>query len=491
MKNILISVTNKALLDNLLISLNELNCNIYASSGTGNYIKNKGYKVNFIEDYIDFPHILDGRVKTLHPKIYGGILNDKNNSKHNEELLKHKIVNFDLILVDLYPFKEALKSKDHKIINENIDIGGVTLIRAAVKGHIPIVIEEEDYTLILKELKNGISQETINYLKCKALYHVYKYDEEILYYFLQNSNFKLRYGENPNQKAYTFLDSNIKILKGELSYNNILDLSASSELCSVLEKYYKHVAVIVKHTSPSGVGVSDISIDDAFNKAWDLDSLSNFGGILAVSSISTSLINNFKNKFIELISAKSISSEFIVQASSRTKLKIVEYKNTLDTDFEVKKVFKNSTLFQDYNKWWDFSIEDFKTVTNKKPTHYEGLSLAWSIASLAKSNAVVISDGAKVLGIGSGSVSRLDAAILALSRAKQFINNKKNLTLNNIIVASDGFFPFYDSIDLINKELKINTIIQPGGSIRDEDLLDYCNKYDISMLFTSIRTFKH
>jgi len=490
MKNVLISVSNKTLIDDLLKILDELNYNIYASSGTALYIKEKLYKVNLIEDYIDFPHILDGRVKTLHPKIYGGILNDKNNLKHIEELKKFNIKSFSLVCIDLYPFKKAVLSNDHNQIIENIDIGGVSLIRACAKASVPVLIEDEDYKLIINELKKGISKDIINYLNTKAMYHVYKYDEEIFYYFLQNSKLNLRYGENPHQKAYALLNKNINVIKGELSYNNILDLASSTELCSALEKYYKYVAVIVKHTSPSGVGVSNISIDDAFNKAWNLDTISNFGGIVSLNSISENFIDNLKNKFIELIASKDFSNNFIEKAKKRTKLKLVKYKNSLNESFEVKNIL-NSTLVQEYNSWWDFNINDFNLVSSKKVDNYKGIELAWSIVSIAKSNAIVICNGDNILGIGSGSVSRIDASILALSRAKQYINNSINLDLNNIIVASDGFFPFYDSIDLINKELKISTIIQPGGSIRDKDILDYCVKHDIALLYTNTRNFKH
>ena len=497
MKNALISVTNKSLINNLLKTLSKLEYQFFASRGTVKHINSLGYKAKLIEDYTGFPEILGGRVKTLHPKIYGGILAKRNNNEHLEEISKQDIELIDLVCVDLYPFKEVLKNtSNYDVLLENIDIGGVSLIRASAKANIPVLTEASDYEKVISELEETgkVSDELNKYLVFKAFYNTSIYDQNIFKYFHQFINPSLKYGENPHQKASYFNEDKIikSIVKGSISYNNILDLSVSSELCFALEKYYKFVVVIVKHGSPAGVGVSNTSIDEAFYKAWDTDSISNFGGVMCANiEINNSFFANLKNKFIEVIAAPKFNTDVLEHVKNRKKLKLVELDNNII--FDTKDEFKTAlgvNLFQEKDKWWNFDISNFKQASVNDPYNISGLELAWSVVSSAKSNSVVISSGNTILGIGSGSVSRLDASIIALTKAQNLIKTD-DLQIDNVIVASDAFFPFSDSIELINKELNVKCVIQPGGSIRDDELIHYCNNNNIAMLFTNTRHFKH
>lgn len=496
MKNALISVSNKKQIEKLALVLNKLEYKIFASRGTNKYLKDLGICTISIEDYTGFPEILGGRVKTLHPKIFGGILAKRDSEEQLEEVKKHNIHLFDFVCVDLYHFNEFRKqTNDMNILLDHIDIGGVSLIRASAKARIPILVDAKDYSIAINDLEalSKISDETLNYLTYKAFIYVSKYDEEIAHYFKSFTKDNLKYGENPHQKATYLKNENVlkKIHKGELSYNNILDLAQAAELCFGL-KFYKYRAIIVKHGSPAGVGVSNLSIDEAFNRAWETDIISNYGGVLVVNtSVDSSFLNNFKNKFIELIAGPNFEASFLNSLETRKKLKVIELEADLVLNSRTeKRELLGISLFQEKDLWWNFNKSDFTFVTDNKNIIIEGLELAWSVVSVAKSNSVVISCKDIVLGIGSGAVSRLDASIIALTKAKELINRLK-LDISEVIVSSDAFFPFPDSIELISKEFKVACVIQPGGSIRDEELIKYCKQNFIPMIFTKTRHFKH
>jgi phosphoribosylaminoimidazolecarboxamide formyltransferase / IMP cyclohydrolase len=511
-KRALISVTNKNLIKDLAIELNNLGVEIYSTRGTSSFLKELGIKAFSIENYTGFPEILGGRVKTLHPKIFGGILARRDLAEHETQIQDHEIRTFDLVCVDLYPVRKVIaENADIETVVEYIDIGGISLIRASAKSFkdVAVLVDVADFNLVLDELKKtgGISYETRKRLSGKAFAHCSNYDKAINEY-LSDDILPLRYGENPHQTAqYLKTSSWIKeVIRGEISYNNILDLDGAAELCFGLKfQGYKFVAVIVKHGSPCGVGVSEIDINDAFNKAWECDPISSYGGVLVLSEPpNIELLTSMKGKFVELICAPSYAPDFIKESSSRKKLKILSINQTEVLDLSHKNLTRSvcgGFLLQEKDHWWedygldnDFLNKNFKVVSKKSPSEAEqkALKLAWSVSAITKSNAIVIASSDKVLGIGGGCVSRIDATNLAVTKTKQKEQDggKTKLLQTPMAMASDGFLPFADSIESII-EIGVTAVIEPGGSIRDEDVIDACNKKGISLVFTGKRHFRH
>lgn len=505
-KKALVSVTNKELIKELSIELNKMGVEIYCTRGTASYLKEHKVNAKAIEEYTGFPEILDGRVKTLHPKIFGGILAKKDQADHLEQLKQHEIVPFDIVCVDLYPVLKTInEGGDLKKVIETTDIGGISLIRAAAKAfnYVAVVVEPTDYVKVLNELKKtgGISYETRKTLAANAFRHSSTYDSAI-YNYLSSSNMPLRYGENPHQTASysaiagqkSFIERSIK---GEISYNNILDLDGAVELSFGLKHSgYKHTAVIVKHGSPCGIGVSSVSNTEAFLKAWDCDPLSSYGGVLALSSEpEMDLLDALKGKFVEVLATPKYSTEFLTRAEDRKKLKIVQLNETaVLNQNSIYRASAGGMLRQDRDLWWKDiegnGVNNFKVVSKKAPTNdeYEAMKLAWATAAATKSNAVIFASKDEILGIGGGCVSRIDATNMALEKAKGCLASKKDKSV--VVMASDGFFPFADSIESALK-LGVNAVIEPGGSIRDEDVIASCDKNNVVLIFTGKRHFRH
>jgi len=505
-KKALISVTNKDLIADLSVELNKLGVEIYATRGTTAYLKNLGVKANSIEDYIGFPEILDGRVKTLHPKIFGGILARRELDSHLQQLKEHNISMFDLVCVDLYPVMKFIsEGADLESIIEHIDIGGITLIRASAKAFkdVTILIDPSDFKPVLNEIKKtgGTSLDTRKKLAAKAFNHSSNYDAAIQGYLGEATI--LRYGENPHQTA-TFSKASgsstyIKeMLKGDISYNNILDLEGSSDLCFGLKAMgYKYNAVIVKHGSPCGVGISDKNICDAFTRAWDCDPLSSYGGVLVLSSeADKDLLDAMKGKFVEVIASASYSKAFMEGSVERKKLKMVSLNEAeILMPKNLQRTACGGILEQSRDIWWnDFKDAEntFKHVSKRKCTDKEfaAMKFCWAVTATTKSNAIIIGTSDRILGIGGGSVSRIDATNMAIEKAKAQITSLGGKVNGPIVMSSDGFFPFVDSI-VIAKKLGVTGIIEPGGSIRDEEVISACNDSQISVVFTGKRHFKH
>lgn len=498
-KKALISATNKDLIKDFAVGLDKLGVEIFSTKGTCAFLKGIGVNARSVEEYINFPEILDGRVKTLHPKIFGAILS-KRTEAHRAQAKEHGMHEFDIVCVDLYAFRDAVAGgADLDNALEHIDIGGIALIRASAKSfkNVAILVDADDFGTVLNEMKEGgISFETRKKLALKAFRHSSAYDYAIASY-LAGNDMPLRYGENPHQKAfYIGADSYVdKVLKGEPSYNNLLDLDGSAELCFGLNSMgYKHVSVIVKHGSPCGIGVSEKNITEAFTKAWDCDPTSSYGGVLTISTEpDKELLEAMKGKFVEVLCAPKFPDDFLSAAESRKKLKVLR----LNKD----KVLKSSVtrrsacggiLEQVKDEWWnDTSAPDiFKHVSSRPASKDEmtAVKLGWAAAAGTKSNSIVVASPERILGIGGGCVSRIDATSMAVTKARTVISETGDK--GPYILASDGFLPFADSV-VTAKELGVTAIVEPGGSIRDEEVIDACNKTGIALIFTGKRHFRH
>ncbi|MFH1223436.1 MAG: bifunctional phosphoribosylaminoimidazolecarboxamide formyltransferase/IMP cyclohydrolase [Pseudomonadota bacterium] len=515
-KKALISVTNKDMIADFAVELNKLGIEIYSTRGTSAYLKNLGINAVEIEKYTGFPEILDGRVKTLHPKIFGGILAKRELKTHQDELAQHKITTFDLVCVDLYHVTKYIsEGADTDAVMEHTDIGGISLIRSAAKAFkdVTILTDPNDFKTVLNEIKKtgGTSLETRKKLAAKAFNHSSDYDNAISNYLAGaqastrdiNSGghgISLRYGENPHQTAKFFGEKTyIKdILKGEISYNNILDLEGSADLCFGLKAMgYKYVAVIVKHGSPCGVGISEKNISDAFTRAWDCDPLSSYGGVLVINSQADSeLLAAMKGKFVEVLAVGSYSKDFIEGSAERKKLKMLSI-NEAEILFtrNMQRTACGGTLEQSRDVWWDDfkdAEKNFSHVSKRKynSDEFAAMKFCWAVTAITKSNAIIIGTKDRILGIGGGSVSRIDATNMAIEKAHAQIKTLGGKVDEPIIMSSDGFFPFADSIHMA-KQLGITAIIEPGGSMRDEEVLSACNENNIAVVFTGKRHFRH
>ena len=506
-KNALISISDKGNIDSILKVLQRFNIKIISSGGTYNEIKKLGYKCTELSKYTGFKEMLDGRVKTLHPKIHAGILARRDSDL---ELLKEKGYEaIDLVVVNLYPFEETIKkncSFDDAI--ENIDIGGPTMIRAAAKNFKDVVVlsDTNDYVKITQEWDaiGGISYETRKNLSQKVFKLMADYNKNISNYLEgsseKNYDYKfskstvLRYGENPHQSAslHTFKDlqnkniANADILQGkELSYNNIVDADAAWECARELTN---SGCVIVKHANPCGVAEAN-SINEAYDLAFKTDPTSAFGGIIAfnqtVGSDTAKAIN--KRQFVEVIIAPDYEKEAIEEFSKKKNIRVLKVDLKQDNPYPgtIKKV-SGGILVQD-DDLKKISANELKCVTKRIPTEHEieDLNFAWTVAKFVKSNAIVYVKNKQTIGIGAGQMSRVISAEIANLKAKE-----EGLEVKNAVMASDAFFPFRDGIDKAASS-GIAAIIQPGGSIKDDEVIAAADEYDIAMLFTGVRHFRH
>ena len=496
-KSALISVFNKDKIDEICSYLSSNNVIIYSTGGTYNYISNLGIPVKKVEDLTSFPSILNGRVKTLHPKVFGGILRT-NSESDIEDSKNYDIPNFDLVIVDLYPFEETLKTtKNHNDIIEKIDIGGVSLIRAAAKNYenVTCISSSSQYDKLIRIIKEDCSTD-ISFRKTLAFEAFEKsstYDSIISGYLNPESVKKntelreLRYGENPHQKGRFIGDLKdylIQLNGKEISYNNLLDIDASLDLLRDLDST-KAVFLIHKHNNPCGVAIRDL-ITEAYEDALACDNISAFGGVLTSNKkIDKKTADQINKLFFEILIAPDFDDDALDLLKSR-KNRILIKLNKIPTKNIQKRSCLNGFLEQDIDNKIE-KFEDFKVVTTKTPNNKNSndLVLASIIAKHTKSNCIAIVKNQQLIGSGMGQVSRIDALEQAIEKSKRF-----GFELNQSTLASDAFFPFSDCVEISFKN-GIDSIVQPGGSVRDQDSIDFCNENQMSMVFSGIRHFRH
>ena len=502
LKSALISVFNKDGLESIAKKLNNLGVIIYSTGGTELFLKKIGIPVLRVEDVTGYPSILGGRVKTLHPKIFGGILNRNDNNNDVNDLKNYEIPNIDLVIVDLYPFEETVKSNDsEQNIIEKIDIGGISLIRAAAKNFkdVMCISSQDDYSDFLDILNNNNGEVSLEYRRnfaFRAFNVSSHYDTAIFNYFKEDNNslkasFKngkeLRYGENPHQKGTFYGDFNsmFEQLHGkELSYNNLLDVDAAVNL--ILE-FYNDIPTfaILKHNNACGLASRD-SLLDAYKDALAGDPVSAFGGVLISNKkIDFETAEEINKLFCEVVIAPSFEKTAINLLKSKKNRILLVLKNT-ELNNQQLRTCLNGVLTQDKDNITD-STSNFKTCTKKSPNSSEikDLEFASKICKHTKSNTIVLAKNLQLISSGTGQTSRVDALKQAIEKSNNF-----NFDLNNSVMASDAFFPFPDCVEIAHKN-GISSVIQPGGSIKDNLSIEYCDKNNISMVLTGTRHFKH
>ena len=488
----IISVFNKDKLEKICHLLSKNNIKIYSTGGTYDFISKLGIQSEKVEDLTSYPSILKGRVKTLHPKVFGGILKT-NSSSDIEDSKKYDIPDIDLVIVDLYPFEETIKnSNDHDEIIEKIDIGGVSLIRAAAKNYenTVCICSPSQYEKLTEVLNNNCSTD-ISFRKRLAVEAFNKsslYDSKIFSYLNEsNDSIELRYGENPHQKGRfigNFNECFEQINGKEISYNNLLDIDSSINLLRDLVSD-KAIFLIHKHNNPCGVAIRD-SLTEAYNDSLASDNISAFGGILTTNKIvDENTANQINELFFEILIAPDFENGALKVLKSKKNRILIKLKKFPNESIQ-RRTCLNGELEQDFDNKTE-TFEDFKVVTNISPdkNNTDDLVLASIIAKHTKSNCIIITKNQQLIGTGMGQVSRIDALNQAINKSKKF-----GFNLDGASLASDAFFPFSDCVEISFKN-GIKSIIQPGGSLRDIDSIEFCNQNKMSMMFSGIRHFKH
>ena len=512
-KNALVSVSDKTGLEELVRYLDKNNVLIFSTGGTAKFIESLGINVTQVSEITNFPEIMDGRVKTLSPLIYGGILNRRGIDDHVQK--EHKMVNLDLMVINLYPFEETISKKNVNESNaiENIDIGGPSMIRASAKNfyHKAILTDPEDYESFINELENNdclISETSRRGLAIKAFRRTAMYDSAIHNYFSQKVDEELipeeiplglkkisslRYGENPHQNAGLYISqkqddslANAKIHQGkELSYNNFLD--ANTAMNCVME-FDDPACVIVKHVNPCGVAIGE-NIKNAYEKSFETDPESAFGGVIAVNGCvdKTFASTLIEKQFVEVLIAPDFSEDALGVLKEKKNIRVISKKvfekNSMPLSIQA---IDGGFLVQE-DDWKMIDKDNLEYVTDKKPTDNQILDLlfAWKVCKYVKSNAIIFAKDQQTIGIGAGQMSRVNSAKIASLKAAA-----ANLETNGSVMASDGFFPFSDSIQMASDN-GISCIIQPGGSIKDNEVIQEANKNNIAMVLTRMRHFRH
>ena len=522
-KRALISVSDKKGIIKFANALNNAGIEIISTGGTFSKLKNANIDVKDVSSVTNFPEILDGRVKTLHPKIHGGLLNIRSNKDHQKTINEQEIENIDLLVVNLYPFENTIKNKsDYKTCIENIDIGGPAMIRAAAKNHesVGVIVDPDDYDEIINEINDNnlsLTKETLQKLAFKAFARTAAYDSTISNWLsneldmplnkyksiggIEHQN--LRYGENPHQKATFYNDgSNVcglitanQIQGKELSYNNINDTNAAFELVSEFDPNLKSAVAIIKHANPCGVATGD-NLNSAYKKALRCDSVSAFGGIIALNKeLDGETAKEISEIFTEVIIAPSISDKAKNILSSKKNLRVLitgGLANPEKSGVMIKSVAGGFLAQTKDNIIVD--KENLKVVTKRQPSEQEldDLLFAFKVAKHVKSNAIVYAKDGSTVGIGAGQMNRLDSSRIAARKsddAAKMINLEEPLAVGSV-VASDAFFPFADGL-MAAADAGVTAIIQPGGSIRDDEVIEAANNAELAMLFTGIRHFNH
>jgi phosphoribosylaminoimidazolecarboxamide formyltransferase/IMP cyclohydrolase len=512
-KRALISVSDKNGLIEFSQGLAKLGIEILSTGGTAKALRGAKLKVKDVSDYTKFPELLGGRLKTLHPKIHGGILWRRDDEKDKEEITIHKIDSIDMVVVNLYPFEETVSKQNVTFEEaiENIDIGGPTMLRAASKNFkdVTVIVDPADYPKILEELNTNNCEVLYNtkyYLTQKVFSHTARYDTLITEYLTRygkspeifpvflNQSFlrvnKLRYGENPHQKAAIYKEPlyrdlslvDARILQGkEMSYNNYLDSSAALDL---VKEFKEPAAVIVKHNNPCGVATGD-KLHSAYIKSFNTDPVSAFGGVIALNrDLDVSTANEILKLFVEIVIAPGFEPEALKILNQKPNIRLLELDILkYSTSFDIRRI-QGGILVQEKDIGMVEDFESVRVATKRKPTDDEltALEFAWKVCKHVKSNAIVYTSKDQALGIGVGQTSRVDAAKLGAMKAIG--------TLEKSVVASDAFFPNRDGIDFISK-VGVTAVIQPGGSIKDNDVIAAADEHNLAMLFTGMRHFKH
>lgn len=492
MKKAIISVSNKSGVVEFAKSLMQLDYELYSTGGTKRALEEANVTVKSVSELTQFPEIMDGRVKTLHPAVHGGILADRNKPEHLEQLSEQHIDLIDMVVVNLYPFQQTVANPDvtEDDAIEHIDIGGPTMLRAAAKNfkHVTTIVHPSDYNEVIQRIKEHRLDESYRKsLMIKVFEHTNEYDHAIVSFFKGDSE-ELRYGENPQQSARFVRTSNskhtiagAKQLHGKaLSFNNIKDADSALAL---VKKFKEPAAVAVKHMNPCGVGIGT-DIETAFKNAYDADNQSIFGGIIALNrTVTKDLAETLHSIFLEVVIAPKFDKEALDILTQKKNIRLLEIDMTIDNREEEFVSVSGGYLVQDKDNY-EVSKEEMKVVTDVEPTdaQWEAMLLGWKVIPSVKSNAIILSNNKQTVGIGAGQMNRVGAAKIALERAIE-IND-------NVVMISDGFFPMDDTVELAAKH-GIKAIIQPGGSIKDQDSIDMANKHGIAMVTTGMRHFKH
>ena len=516
-KRVLISVTDKKGVVEFAKELAKFNVEILSTGGTAVQLRENGIDVVDVSKYTGFTEMMDGRLKTLHPKIHGGLLALRDNAEHIKALKKHRISLIDMVVINLYRFEDTVAREDCTLEEafENIDIGGPTMIRAAAKNYrfVSVVTDHGDYERVIAEMRERegkISVETNFTLATKAFQLTARYDAAISNYLsgvnvegerrdfpdiltLQYEKARdLRYGENPHQKAIFYRERdlisssipNARVLQGkELSYNNIMDSDAAWQM---VNEFTLPTAVIMKHANPCGVASSSESIRDAYRMALETDDISAFGGIVGFNRpVDRKAAEELSKIFLEVIIAPDFDDEALEVLGAKKNLRLLAItppSGVCMGEFDFRKVV-GGLLVQERDAGID-NIRNAQVVTKRPPTEeeFQALDFAWKVVKNVKSNAIVLAAKDHLVGVGAGQMSRVDAVKIALMKA--------NLPTKGTVLASDAFFPFRDSVDIAAKA-GVAAIIQPGGSIRDEDAIKAADEYGMAMIFTGKRHFKH
>ncbi|MBI2656692.1 bifunctional phosphoribosylaminoimidazolecarboxamide formyltransferase/IMP cyclohydrolase [Candidatus Woesearchaeota archaeon] len=510
-KRALISVSNKDGIVGFAKQLNKLGIKIISTGNTARLLKQNKINVTLASEITKFPEMLDGRLKSIHPNIFAGILADRKSKKHMDELKKLKINPIDLVVINFYPFEDAIKMNykeaHQKIAMENIDIGGPSLVRAAAKNHenVLVVVDKNDYNSVIEKIKGRkITGDDRKNLAAKAFSCTARYDSIINSYFnalaknqfpeILNLTFKkiqnLRYGENPHQSASFYQDdiisescvSTSRQLQGKgLSFNNILDVNAAFEM---VKDFERPSAAVVKHTNPSGVA-SASAIEEAYRKAHETDPKSAFGCVVALNrNCNVRTARLMKPLFIEAVICPKFDKDALKVLNEKKNLRLLESGaiKKSQVEYDLKKVCGGILMQTDY--YPEISRKGLKVVSKRKPTKEEinSLIFAWKVNKHVKSNSIVLAKGDVTVGIGAGQMSRVDAVKLAIMKSEGKSQGS--------VMSSDAFFPFRDGVDEA-AEAGITAIIQPGGSIRDKEVIAVANERNIAMVFTGIRLFRH
>ncbi|MGZ3634744.1 MAG: bifunctional phosphoribosylaminoimidazolecarboxamide formyltransferase/IMP cyclohydrolase [Syntrophales bacterium] len=515
-KRALISVTDKKGIIEFARGLKDLNVVIVSTGGTAAQLRTSGIDVIDVSDYTGFPEMMDGRLKTLHPKIHGGLLALRDNEAHMKAAAEHHIDMIDMVVVNLYRFEDTVAKKGCTLEDaiENIDIGGPTMLRAAAKNyrHVSVVTDPDDYAAVLEEMKNtggNISEATNFALAAKVFRLTARYDGAISNYLSSVSKDgppktfpetftiqfvkaqDLRYGENPHQHAafYREIDRPAPAIAGahqiqgkELSYNNIMDSDAAWQMVSDFEL---PATVIVKHANPCGAATSGGDIAQAFRKAMETDPVSAFGGIVAANrTIDKKAAQDMSKIFLEVIIAPGFDEEAraILSAKQNVRLLEIPLTGTRPAGYDFRRVV-GGLLIQERDTD-DFDIRKVHVVTKRPPSgeEYQALDFAWRVVKYVKSNAIVYATKDQLVGVGAGQMSRVDSVKIATMKAK--------LPIKGCVLASDAFFPFRDGVDMA-AGAGITAIIQPGGSVRDAEVIKAADEHDMAMVFTEMRHFRH
>ncbi|HWL25129.1 MAG TPA: bifunctional phosphoribosylaminoimidazolecarboxamide formyltransferase/IMP cyclohydrolase [Ureibacillus sp.] len=506
-KRALISVSNKDGILDFAKELVALGYEILSTGGTKKMLQDNNVPVTAVDEVTKFPEILDGRVKTLNPLIHGGLLGKFDDPSHKAQMEEHGIEPIEIVCVNLYPFVETISKPDVTWDDaiENIDIGGPTMLRSAAKNHqyVTVIVDSNDYSNVLEELKeNGATSiETRRKLAAKVFRHTAAYDSYISNYlteedFPENLTMTyelkqtLRYGENPHQKAAFYqkrLSSDFSLayatqLHGkELSYNNIQDGNAALQ---IVKEFDLPAAVAVKHMNPCGVGTGT-NIEEAFDKAYEADPTSIFGGIIALNrEVDVATAEKLSAIFLEIIIAPSFTEEALEILTKKKNIRLMTINFAQEKQDKYKVVSVEGGLLVQEDDSLGFDDAEIKVVTDREPTEEEwkALKLGWAVVKHVKSNAIVVNDAQMTLGVGAGQMNRVGSAKIALEQAGE--------KAKGAVLASDAFFPMSDTVETA-AAAGISAIIQPGGSIKDQDSIDKANEYGIAMVFTGVRHFKH